>query len=57
MGFDAARVGESMENARSMGYDTKTIPGIKEIEKYGIDRSMSSDELRNLVLSIHYLET
>jgi chromosome segregation ATPase len=57
MGIDAARVAEFMENARSMGYVAKTIPSIKEIEKIGMDRSMSSDEMRTLILSIRQLES
>lgn len=53
---DAARVAEFMENARSMGYDAETIPGIRKIEMYAMDRSMSSDEMRTLILSIRQLE-
>lgn len=39
-----------------MGYDAETTPGIKEIEKYGIGRSMSLDDMRTLVLGIRQPE-
>lgn len=40
-----------------MGYDASIIPSIREIERYGLDRSMSSDQMRTLVLSIRQLES
>jgi hypothetical protein len=39
-----------------MGYVAETIPGIKEIERYGMDRSMSPDDMRTLVLGIRQPE-
>ena len=57
MGIDPIRVAEFMENARSMGYDAKTIPGIKEIERYGMDRSMSPDDMCILVMSLRQLNS
>jgi len=57
MGIDPARVAEFMENARSMGYVAETIPGIKEIERYGLDRSMSPDDMRTLVMSLRQLNS
>jgi predicted nucleic acid-binding Zn-ribbon protein len=57
MGIDPRRIEEFMENARSMGYDARTIPSIKEIERYGMDRSMSPDDMRILVLSLRQLNS
>ncbi len=57
MGIDPARIGEFMESARSMGYDARTIPDIREIEKYGMDRSMSPDDMRTLVVSLRQLNS
>lgn len=56
MGIDPVRVTEFMETARSMGYDAETIPSIKEIEKFGMDRSMSPEDMRTFALSIRQLE-
>lgn len=57
MGIDPVRVAEFMETARSMGYDAKTIPGIREVEKYATDRSMSADEMHTLVMSLRQLNS
>ena len=57
MGIDPARIGEFMESARFMGYDARTIPDIREIEKYGMDRSMSPDDMRTLVVSLRQLNS
>ena len=55
--IDPARIGEFMESARSMGYDARTIPDIREIEKYGMDRSMSPGDMRTLVVSLRQLNS
>ena len=57
MGIDPASIGEFMDSARSMGYDARTIPDIREIEKYGMDRSMSPDDMRTLVVSLRQLNS
>ena len=55
MSIDPEKVTEFMGYARSMGYDAGSIAILKEIEKFGLDRSMSPDDMRTLVLSLRQL--
>ena len=57
MSIDSQKIIEFMENARSMGYDAGPIAIIKEIEKFGLDRSTSSDDIRTLILSLRQLNS
>lgn len=57
MGINPAGIAEFMESARPIGYDAGTMPNIKEIEKYGTNRSMSPDEMRTLMLSLRQLNS
>ncbi len=55
MGIDPEKVTGFMEYARSMGYDARSVAILKEIEKFGLDRSMSPDDMRTLVVSLRQL--
>lgn len=55
MGIDADKITDYMVLARSMDYDAGSIAIIREIEKFGLDRSMSPDDMRTLVLSLRQL--
>ncbi len=56
MGMNYKDIEKFFERAASLGYDADKIRYILDIEKYGLERSMSSADIGKLVLSMRQME-